>query len=89
MQGDEDARSLDPQGTAHDVAGRLTRALQEAASYERDHARRHVDHLQGGGYVLGVLVGVDEDAKRRSGDAIRAHGGEFVNYYADTYIESL
>lgn len=89
LQGEEDARSLDPEGTAHGVAGRLIRALQEATSYERDHARRHADQLHGGGYVLGVFVGVDEDAKRRAGDAMRAQGGEFINYYAVTYIESL
>lgn len=89
LQGEEDARSLDPEGTAHGFAGRLIRALQEAISDERDHARRYAAQLQDGGYVLGVFVGVDEDAKGRAGDAIRAHGGEFINYYADTYIESL
>ena len=89
LQGEEDARSLDPEGTAHGVAGRAIRALQEAASYEREHARRHADHLQGGGYVLGVFVGLDEDAKRRAGEAMRSAGGDFVNYYADAYVESL
>jgi hypothetical protein len=89
LHGDEDARSLDPDGTAHGVGGRVIRALQEASSYEREHARRHADRLQAGGYVLGVFVGADEDAKRRAGEAMRAHGGEFLTYYADTYIESL
>jgi hypothetical protein len=71
------------------VSGRVLRVLQAASSYDRDHTRRHVEHLQGDGQVLAVLVGEDEDAKRRAADAMREHGGEFINYYADTYVESL
>jgi hypothetical protein len=89
LQGEEDARSLDLEGAAHGMSGRVLRALQAASSYDRDHTRRHVEHLQGGGQVLAVLVGEDEDAKRRAADAMREHGGEFINYYADTYVESL
>ena len=89
LQGEEDARSLDLEGAAHGVSGRVLRALQGASSYDRDHTRRHVEHLQRGGQVLAVLVGEDEDAKRRAADAMREHGGEFINYYADTYVESL
>jgi hypothetical protein len=89
LRGEEDARSLDPEGTAHGVSGRTLRALQEASSYDRDHTRRHVEHLHGGGQLLAVWVGVDEDAKRRAADAMRDNGGEFINYYADTYVESL
>jgi hypothetical protein len=89
LRGEEDARSLDLEGGAHGVSGRVLRAVQAASSFDREHTRRHVQHLQGGGQVLAVLVGDDENAKRRAGDAMREHGGDFINYYADTYVESL
>ena len=40
LQGEEDARSLDLEGAAHGVSGRVLRALQGASSYDRDHTRR-------------------------------------------------
>jgi hypothetical protein len=89
LQGEEDARSLDVEGTDHGVSGRVLRALQAASSYDRDHTRRHVEHLQGGGQVLAVFVGEDEDAKRRAADVMREHGGDFINHYADNYVEAL
>jgi len=89
LHGDEDARSLDLEGTAHGLGGRLLRALQDLSSYDRDHTRRHVEHLQAGGYVLAVVVGDDEVAKLRAAEAMTENGGEFVNHYADTYIETL
>lgn len=89
LSGEEDARSLDLEGSAHGLSGKFLRALQASSSYDRDHTRRHVEHLEGGGPVLAVFVGEDEDAKRRAAEAMREHGGEFINYYADTYVESL
>jgi hypothetical protein len=89
LQGEEDARSLDVEGSAHGVSGRVLRALQAASSYDREHTRRHVEHLDGGGQVLAVFVGEDEDAKRRAADVMREHGGDFINYYADKYVEAL
>jgi hypothetical protein len=89
LQGEEDARSLDLEGTEHGVSGRVVRALQGAFSYDREHTRRHVEHLRGGGQVLAVFVGDDEDSKRRAADAMREHGGDFINYYADKYVEAL
>jgi len=71
------------------VSGRVLRALQAASSYDRDHTRRHVEHLQGGGQVLAAFVGEDEDAKRRAADVMREHGGDFINHYADNYVEAL
>jgi hypothetical protein len=88
LHGEQDARRLDPTGEAHGVAGKLIRALQ-SVSYEREHVRRHADHLQGGGYLLGVFVGYDEALKQRVANAMRKRGGEFINYYADPYMESL
>jgi hypothetical protein len=89
LHGEEDARSLDLEGEAHGMSGRALRALQAASSYDREHTRRHVEHLRGGGQVLAVSVGADEDAKRRAAEAMRENGGEFINHYADTYVESI
>jgi hypothetical protein len=88
LHGAGDARSLDVTGEAHGLRGEVIRALQAASSDDLDHVRRHSEHLAGGGYVVAVAVGEDEDAKRRAADALRADG-EFLNYYADNYIESL
>jgi hypothetical protein len=89
LHGEDDARSLDVEGEAHGFAGKLVRLLQQLSSYDLDHVRRHAEHLRGGGYVVAAFVGEDEDAKRRAADAMRSAGGDFVNYYADSYIESL
>ena len=88
LHGADDARSLDVTGEAHGLRGEVIRALQAVASDDLDHVRRHAEHLAGGGYVVAVAVGEDEDAKRRAADALRSDG-EFLNYYADNYIESL
>jgi hypothetical protein len=89
LRGEEDARSLDPEGTGHGVSGKALRTLQAASSYDREHVERHARHLQRGGQILAVFVGTDDEAKRRAADAMREHGGESINYYADAYVESL
>jgi hypothetical protein len=89
LHGAEDAESLDVTGEAHGLRGRVIRALQAASSSDLDHVRHHAQHLRAGGYVIGVDVGEDEEAKRRAAGALRAGGGEFLHYYADLYIESL
>jgi hypothetical protein len=89
LHGEDDARSLDVSGDAHGLRGRLIRALQQAASPDLDHARRHAEYMRAGDYVLAVEVGNDEDAKRGVADALRAAGAEFLNYYGENYIESL
>jgi hypothetical protein len=89
LHGAEDVESLDVTGEAHGLKGRVIRALQAASSHDLDHVRHHAGHLRDGGYVIGVEVGKNEDAKRRAAGALRTGGGEFLNYYADLYIESL
>jgi hypothetical protein len=89
LHGEQDADSLDLTGEAHGLRGHLIRALQVASSYDLDHVRRHAEHLRAGQYIVAVSVGVEEDAKERAADALRAAGGAFINYYADNYIESL
>jgi hypothetical protein len=88
LHGADDARSLDVTGEAHGLRGQVIRVLQAASSDDLEHVRRHAQHLASGGYVVAVAVGEDEDAKQRAADALRADG-EFLNYYADNYIESL
>ena len=89
LHGEQDARSLDPEGTAHGVGGKMIRALQSAFSFEREHAREYAARLRSGDYVLAVSVGDNEQAKVRAAEAMRANGGDFINYYADTNIEAL
>ena len=89
LHGEQDARRLDPEGTAHGIGGELFRALQSAFSFEHEHAREHAERLRSGEYVLGVSVGRDQHAKQRAAQAMRVNGGDFINYYADTNIEAL
>jgi hypothetical protein len=89
LHGEQDARSLDVSGEAHGFRGHVMRLLQAASSEDLDHVRRHAEHLRAGHYVLAVAVGDDEQAKQRAAGAMRDSRGEFLNYYADNYIESL
>jgi hypothetical protein len=65
------------------------RRLQSALSDDGDHVRRYAEELHAGHYVLGVAVGEDEAAKTRAAEALRASGAEFINYYAENYVEDL
>jgi hypothetical protein len=89
LHGAEDARSLDIPAGEHGLRGLVIRVLQAVSSDDLDHVRRHAEHMRAGHYVLAVAVGTDEEARRHVGDALRAAGGEFLNYYGDNYIESL
>jgi len=89
MHGAEDAELLDVEGETHGLRGRLVRTLQSISDQELDHVRRHAEEARGGRYVVGVVVGDDEQAKRRAVDALRAAGGEFINFYGVTYVETF
>jgi hypothetical protein len=89
LHGEQDARSLDVSGEAHGFRGHVIRLLQAASGEDLEHARRHAEHMRSGHYVLAVAVGEDEQAKQRAAGIMRESGGEFLNYYADNYIESL
>jgi hypothetical protein len=65
------------------------RWLQAALSDDADHVRRNAEHLRAGQYVVGVAVGEDEAAKQRAADALRAAHAEFLNFYAENYVEDL
>ncbi len=89
LHGDEGLARIDVEGEAHGMTGRMMRRLQAALSDDADHVRRYAEHLGAGHYVVGVAVGNDEAAKQRAADALRAAHAQFLNYYADNYVEDL
>ena len=89
LHGDQGLARIDVEGEAHGKAGTIMRRLQAALSDDADHVRRYAEHLRAGHYVVGVAVGDDEAAKQRAADALRAAHAEFLNYYADNYVEDL
>ena len=58
-------------------------------SDDADQASRYAEHLRDGHFVLGVSVGEDEAAKQRAADALRGADAQFINYYAENYVEDL
>ncbi len=89
LEGERDVARIDVKGEGHGRAGTITRKLQAVLSDDADHARRYAEHLRDGHYVVGVSVGEDEAAKQRAADALRAADAQFLNYYADNYVEDL
>jgi hypothetical protein len=89
LEGERDVSRIDLEGEEHGRTGTIMRKLQSVLSDDADHARRYADHLRDGHYVVGVSVGEDEAAKQRAADALRAADAEFLNYYADNYVEDL
>jgi len=89
LEGERDVGRIDVKGTEHGRAGTIMRRLQAALSDDADHARRYAEHLRDGHYVVGVAVGEDEAAKQRAADALHAADAEFLNYYAENYVEDL
>jgi hypothetical protein len=89
LEGERDVGRIDLKGEEHGRAGSIMRKLQSVFSDDADHARRYAEHLRDGHYVVGVSVGDDEAAKQRAADALRAADAQFLNYYADNYVEDL
>ena len=89
LHGDEGLARIDVEGAAHGKSGTIMRKLQGVLSDDTDHVHRYAEHLRAGRYVVGVAVGDDEAVKQRAADALRAAHAEFLNYYADTYVEVL
>ncbi len=89
LEGGRDVERLDLTGEDHGRTGTIMRKLQAVLSDDADHARRYAEHLRDGHYIVGVSVGEDEAAKQRAADALRAAEAQFLNYYADTYVEDL
>jgi hypothetical protein len=89
LEGEADVGRIDVEGDAHGLAGTVKRWLQGVLSDDADHARRYAEHLRDGHFILGVSVGEDEAAKQRAADALRGANAQFINYYADNYVEDL
>jgi hypothetical protein len=89
LHGERDIGRIDVEGEHHGLAGTVKRWLQGVFSDDAEHARRYADHLREGHFILGVAVGEDEAAKQRAAEALRAADAQFVNYYADNYVEDL
>ena len=89
LEGERDVGRIDLKGEEHGRAGTIVRKLQAVLSDDADHARSYADHLRDGHYVVGVSVGDDDAAKQRVADALRAADAQFLNYYADNYVEDL
>ena len=89
LSGEADIGRIDVEGEAHGVAGTVKRWLQGVMSDDADHARRYAQHLRDGHFILGVFVDEDEAAKQRAAGALREANAEFINYYADNYVEDL
>lgn len=89
LEGERDVGRIDVKGEGHGRAGAIMRRLQAVFSDDADHARRYAEHLRDGHYVVGVSVGEDEVARRSAADALRAADAQFLNYYAENYVEDL
>ena len=89
LEGERDVERIDLKGEEHGRVGTIMRKLQAVLSDDADHARRYAEHLRDGHYVVGVSVGEDEEVKQRAADALRSADAQFLNYYADNYVEDL
>jgi hypothetical protein len=89
LEGERDVGRIDVKGEGHGLAGTVKRWLQGALSDDADHARRYAEHLREGHFVLGLSVGEDEATKPRAADALRGADAQFINYYAENYVEDL
>ena len=89
LEGERDIGRIDVEGEEHGLVGTLKRWLQGVLSDDADHARRYAEHLREGHFVLGVSVGEDQAAKQRAADALRGADAQFINYYAENYVEDL
>ena len=89
LEGERDVDRIDVEGEGHGLIGNIERWLQNVFSDDAKHARRYAEHLREGHFVVGVSVGEDEAAKQRAADALRGSDAQFINYYADNYVEDL
>jgi hypothetical protein len=89
LHGEEGLAQIDVEGEEHGKKGGLMRRLQSALSDDGEHVRRYTEYLRDGRYVVGVRVGEDEAAKQRAADALRGAHSEFLNFYAENFVEDL
>ena len=87
MAVEHDVGRIDVKGEAHELAGTVKRWVQGVFSDAADHARQYAEHRPRVTSAPGVSVGEDEAAKLRAADALRGADAQFINYYAENYVE--
>jgi hypothetical protein len=78
---------IDAKGTRKGLLARVFRMV-DGLGEEREHTEHHVRELEAGHFIVVVDV-VDEAAKGRARDAMKSHGGHFINYYSRWSTEDL
>ncbi|MDA0172526.1 hypothetical protein OJ998_25720 [Solirubrobacter taibaiensis] len=89
LHGEEGLARIDVDGAQHGHGGKFLRKLQAVFGDDSEDAGRFAEHLRAGHYIVGVAVGEDEAAKLRAADALRAGRAESIDYFGDTYVETL
>jgi hypothetical protein len=88
LRGDEGAARLDGSGVANGLFARLRRLVSFTVMDQLPDFAYYEGAVRDGGAVLMVRVRGDR-MKRAALEAIRAHGGHFVNYYGRFATEEL
>ncbi|RKQ87022.1 hypothetical protein C8N24_5042 [Solirubrobacter pauli] len=87
LHGERGLARIDVDGEAHGRS--FVRKLQSLFSDDGEHVREYAQHLRDGHYVVGVMVGEDEQAKAQAAEALRGARPESMTFYADRYVEDL
>jgi len=85
--GEAGARRVGAVVARRGVRGWLNWALR-GLSDELEHVQRHVEALRAGEALVAVAA-PDAATKRRACEALRRHGGHFINHYGTWTIEAL
>jgi hypothetical protein len=88
LRGDEGAARLDGSGEANGPIARLRRLVSFTVMDQLPDFAYYEQAVRDGGAVL--MVRVRGDRMKRAGlEALRAHGGHFINYYGRFATEEL
>ena len=88
LRGDEGAARLDGSGQVNGPIARLRRLVSFTVMDQLPDFAAYEQAVRAGGAVLMVRVRGDR-MKRAALDALRAHGGHFINYYGRFATEEL
>lgn len=84
--GSEGEKKLDPGGD-ESIGARIFRTLESWVSDTAGFQDTVVAALNGGGYVISVLVGDSEAKKDRAVDVLKAQNAESVKYWHSLFTE--
>jgi hypothetical protein len=85
--GEEGVRRLDPSGKHHGLRGRLTRAVENVASFD-DTLFDYADDLAAGAVIVSVPAS-DEETQSRAAHVLREHGATKMRYFGTATITEL